>query len=187
MQRSVCILLFLASLATAAPLGAQEGPPVSLDLVVGPAYGRGGAEYQNRSGVALDGTLAWRARAVRGGSLLLALSAGRQGGFGSDLTCLPLPGGGCTPDYPRFRTTGGLIGWEIAHRRGAGMRLMAGPTHYRAEDGGGRALGIQGRIDAATPSVLHLALVGSVRADMVPSYDRHALLLGALALGVRIQ
>lgn len=168
---------------------AQDWPVITLDMSVGQSYGRGGPSYYlNRGGTVSDFTLAWRARPVAGGGLLLGIAAGKQIIAGHDAICHAMPDGvGCRPSYPLIRSVGALIGWESGSPGRAAVRLTSGPTAYRAQEGVGDAIGIQARLDAATPAFHHLALVGSVRGDLLPGFQGDTHALGAFMLGIRVR
>ena len=157
---------------------------MSLDATYGLAYGQGGGERDNRSGPALDALLSWRSRSRAIFHGAFGISTGVQGHRGSDTPCLPLPGSNCTPDFPRIYTLGILYGIEHQGKVGA-ARLLLGPTHYRA-DGGGSALGAQGRLEVASPAVHRIALVASARGGLVWHLDRQDFRLGAIGIGIGI-
>ena len=169
----------------ATSLVAQQGARLSAEVSVGVGFGHG-AEWENRELGTLDGLVAWRVRPLRHGALLLGASGGVQGSVGGDAVCTPASGGGCRADYPRFAGGSVLAGWEAARARSASLWLLAGPTFHRA-DVGGHAVGVQARVELATPPVARLALVGSARAMYLPAYRGDAYLLQAFGLGLRIQ
>ena len=164
-------------------LAQRSGTQLSFNATIGTSWGQGGGERDNRNGPALDALLAWRARAP-GLHGVFGINTGVQGHRGSDTPCLPLPGSGCVPDYPRIYTLGILIGLEQKGRFGA-ARLLAGPTHFRV-DGGGGALGGQARLELVSPAVHRIALVGSARGGAVWHLDRQDFRLGAIGVGLGI-
>ena len=165
-------------------LVAQQGTQLSFDATVGTSWGRGGGERGNRNGPALDALLTWRARSPALFHGAFAISTGVQGHHGSDTPCLPLPGSGCLPDFPRIYTLGVLFGLEHQGKLGA-ARLLAGPTHFRV-DGGGSALGAQARFELVSPAFHRIALVGSARGGAVWRLDRQDFRLGAIGIGLGI-
>ena len=68
---------------------------------------------------------------------------------------------------------------------GQTARLIAGPTHFRA-DGGGGALGGQARLELVSPTFHRLAVVVSARGGLVWNLDRQDYRLGAVGLGLGI-
>ena len=178
--------IVIAAGVSAVPAAAQQRAPLSVEASVGTSYGYGGGDRMNREGYALDGLVAWRARPLWRGALLLGASAGRHGSMGADAVCSLTPTGECRPGYPRF--TGGslLAGWEAARARSASLRVLVGPSVQRAEAGGG-ALAVQARVELATPPLARLALVGSARGSYLPAYRGEAYLLQALGIGLRLQ
>ncbi len=161
----------------------QSGTLLSFDATVGQSYGQGGGARRNRDGTALDALLSWRPRPA-GLHGVFGISTGVQGSKGSDGPCLSLPGSDCVPDFPRVFTLGILFGLEQRGQYGA-ARLLAGPTHFRA-DGGGGALGAQARLELVSPTFHRIAVVGSVRGGLVWRLDRQNYRLGALGLGLGI-
>lgn len=161
----------------------QSGTLMSFDATVGQSYGQGGGARRNRDGIALDALLSWRPRRP-GLHAMFGIGTGVQGDKSSGPPCLNLPGVDCVPDFPRVYTLGILAGAEQRGRYGA-ARLIAGPTHYRA-DGGGSALGAQARLEVVSPPLHHVALVVSARGGLVWNLDRHDYRLGAIGLGLGI-
>jgi hypothetical protein len=154
---------------------------MSFEATYGQSYGQGGGARQNRDGPALDGLLAWRPRRP-GLHLILGIGTGVQGSHGNDVPCFNLPGVDCVPDFPRVYTLGLLAGAEKRGRVGA-ARLVAGPTHFRA-DGGGSALGVQTRFELVSPPFHRLAAVLSARGGLVWNLDRQDYRLGAIGIGL---
>jgi hypothetical protein len=159
----------------------QSATLVSFDATYGQSYGQGGGARQNRDGPALDGLLSWRPRRP-GLHLMFGIGAGVQGSHGSDVPCLNLPGVDCVPDFPRVYTLGILAGVEKRGRVGA-ARLIAGPTHFRA-DGGGNGLGGQARLELVSPPFHRIAAVVSARGGLVWNLDRQDYRLGAIGIGL---
>ena len=156
---------------------------MSFEATYGWSYGQGGGDRQNRDGPALDALLAWRNRGP-GLHGMFGIGVGVQGSHGSDVPCLDLPGVDCVPDFPRVYTLGLLVGLERRGRIGA-ARLVAGPTHFRA-DGGGSALGGQARLEFVSPPFHRIAAVVSARGGLVWNLDRQDYQLGAIGIGLGI-
>ena len=159
----------------------QSGTLMSFEATYGQSYGQGGGARQNRDGPALDALLAWRTRRP-GLHGMFGIGVGVQGSHGSDEPCLNLPGVDCVPDFPRVYALGILAGLEHRGRLGA-ARLIAGPTHFRA-DGGGSALGGQARLELVSPPFHRIAAVLSARGGLVWNLDRQDYRLGAIGIGL---
>jgi hypothetical protein len=177
------LLAAALALIVATRAGAQPVSPVSLEASLGAGHLGGGAEFTSRGGFAVDALLGLRVAANRGRALVAGLNAGMQGPLGSNDMCTFTPRGGCMPDQPIFYTVGALAGWES---RAGTVRALAGPAAMHA-DGGGRALGLQARLDGATPTILHVAAVLSVRGTLMPNYRGESLRLLAFGIGLRIR
>jgi hypothetical protein len=117
---------------------------------------------------------------------MTSLSAGWQGALAGADDCLIAPGGGCVGDFPMFFSIAAIGGVEVGRAHRATARLLAGPAYFR-EDEGEQTFGMQARFDAATPAILHVSLVASARASLLPNFrgDRYALT--TLGVGVRIR
>jgi hypothetical protein len=185
--RSLCFhaLLIACALARPTTASAQRRLPLSLDATVGFGTGAGG-EFRDPRGFALDALAAMRVRPAPAGAIVAGFAAELQGMPSSGDDCLLTPSGGCVPDFPLFYAAAALLGWEAAGGSGPSLRLLGGPAYYRADEGGA-ALGLQGRLDVATPAMLHVALVVSVRGAVLPNFRGDALGLAAAGLGVRLQ
>lgn len=170
----------------ASPLAAQERAPVSLDATLGAGYGLGGGERVERAAVALDATLGLRARTLAAGSLVLALAGSAHfSPLGGD-DCIVTPtSGGCVPEVPAFTALGALAGVERGAPRGGNVRLLAGPALHWL-DGGGRAFGVQGRVDLATGTRMRLASLLSLRAALIPRARGETYVLAAAGVGLRL-
>jgi hypothetical protein len=180
-SRILAVLLVAAAPAAAAAQG--FGP--SIDASAGVFAGDGGA-FLRRGGPAIDGVLAVPLGRAAGGTLVAGVTAGISGSMGGDLICEPDPHGACKADYPTFASVGAVAG--VQRRLGSGLsaRALAGPAYYQAVDGPD-ALGVQGRIDVAKPLFSRLALVGSLRAALLPEYEGESLRFAAVGVGLRIQ
>ncbi len=185
-QRVSVILLALVA-ATAAP--AQERAPLSFDLGLGVSDGVDGGLRHMRSGFAGSALVAWRWRHTMAGQPLLALAgSGRTSTMGYESAdCLITPAGGCASNYPSFQSVALLAGCELSRGpRGASARLLLGPAAFHsAEDAS--ALGALGRIDLATPALLHVALVVWGETGVVPRLRGERYRMNAIGLGMRVR
>ena len=178
-----CVILILV-LAVATPAAAQRRSAFSLEGSVGRGTGSGGGERVDRSGLALDGTIAWRGRSDLPSGPILGGSFSWQGRRGDTDWCKPQANGSCVLVYPTFTMVHVLGGWELARGAGASLRLLAGPGLFVQELGRG-SVGFTGRIDLATPVRGGVALMGSGRVGLTaPRGDGHTL--SAATIGVRI-
>lgn len=125
---------------------------------------------------------------VRAGTLVVGAGLGSQGGLGSDLSCTPDGSGGCRRDFPSFRYVVALAGWEIGAARGgrgASARFLAGPGHFVSDDGS--AIGLQARLELASPAPFGVAFVASARGSRLPRFNDESVTLGAVGVGLRLQ
>jgi hypothetical protein len=129
----------------------------------------------------LDLTFALRVRPSHN-ALVLGLNAS-GGPYASNDMCVLGPDGSCLPSHAGFAFVGLLAGWES---RGARLRALAGPA-FAISGGPHPALALQSRIETAFPIVRHVALIGSLRAALVPSYERALYSLVSAGLGVRLR
>lgn len=182
--RTLC-LVAAAIIGLAPATAAQARLPISAEAGVAFRFGIGGT-YVNRAGAALDALLAARLRAVPAGTLIGALGANLQGAIMVAESCILLPEGGCVPEFPVLVSGGVLLGLERGIARGAAARLLAGPAYYRAPDGGSRALGLQARADLAGEALPHVAVVVSLRGDVLPRFRGERVAIGSVGLGLRI-
>lgn len=186
--RSSFIAAATLLLATAAPLTAQPHmQPAGLDLGVAFNTGRGGGFVSARDGVAASAVMAWNAHTLAIGALTLAAAATVRGTVGGSDDCLITPQGDCAHDYPAFQTLSLLGGWAVGTERGsAGMRILLGPAAARSSDGG-IGMGLQGRIDAVTPAISRVALLGWVQATNVPRLRGESYRFASVGAGIRIR
>ena len=162
---------------------AQSG--TSLEVTLGSSTG-GGGSYSERGGIALDLLLAMPVRETPAGTLVAGTTAGVHGPIAGDLSCISDPVRGCLPNFPVLISAGAVGGLQRGSAAGASARLLAGPAFFAAQEGGG-ALGLQGRLDAATPPLFHVSLVASLRGAVLPRFQGEALTQGSFGLGLRIQ
>jgi hypothetical protein len=186
-SRSALVALVSLGLTTAPALAQGTLRPASVDVGVGVGFGRGGGLRHARDGVAASALVAWRVRALSAGAMLVGLGGSAQAPTDGSDDCLLAPGGGCVPNYPGLQSVGALGGWGAGRgRRGSAVRALAGPAVFRSDERA-TALGLQARVDVATPSVAHLALVAWGQAALVPRLRSEAYRLGAVGLGLRVQ
>lgn len=175
--------LVLVALAIAVPAGAQRRA-FSLEGSAGRGTGTGGGERVDRTGLAVDGTVAWRGRALARSGPIIAGSFGWQGRRGDTDWCKVQPSGACVLTYPSFTMMSVLGGWELARGAGPSVRLLGGAGLFVRELGAGSA-GFTGRLDLGTPVRGGVALIASGRlAFTAPRGDTH--MLSAATIGVRI-
>lgn len=178
-----CAVLLFA-LCAVRPLEAQRRSTFTLDGSFGRGTGTGGGERVDRTGMAIDGTIAWRARTNRGSGPIIAANGAWQGRRGDTDICKVQPSGLCVPTYPSFTMMSVLGGWELASGNGPSVRVLAGPGLFVRELGPGSAA-LTGRIDVATPVRGGVALIAAGRVGVTqPRGNTHTL--SALMLGVRI-
>ena len=162
---------------------AAQRRALSFDVTVGQGHGFTSDEYQNdRRGGTLDLLLGLRLRPARAGALVAAITTGIQGPFMSSDICYLSPRGGCIAKLPSTTTTGVLAGWENSN---ATLRALAGPAYVHGRGAG--AVAMHGRLDGALPVARHVALVGSVRGTLVPSFHGATLGLAGAGVGIRIR
>jgi hypothetical protein len=180
--RVILLAALCASAMLPASVGAQEsGTLTALEGTYGRSYGQGGGARQNRDGPALDALLSSRPRRP-GLHLAFGIGVGAQGNSASGPPCLNLPGLDCVPDFPKIYTLGILAGLEKRGQFGA-VRLLGGPTHFRA-DGGGATLGGQARLELVSPPLHRFVAVLSSRVGLAWNLDRQDYRLSAVGLGL---
>ena len=191
MIRVRSILLVLGASGLGGPLVAQGRPAVLIEATAGIGVAADMRSHNDHVGLAFEATAGWRLRPELGRTVVVAISGGTQASMGSIDTCEPAPDGGCARDYRRFHGVAALAGWEVRAFRGASLRALAGPAYYRAgaRDGTTRdGLGLQGRIDIATPAVGRVGLLATVRAGApFERFDDRIYRFGALTAGFRLQ
>jgi hypothetical protein len=175
-----------------APL-AQGPRALSLDATLGGGYGFGGGELYPRGGVALDALIGLRIRASGRSALLAGISAGVQGTLNFGDVCNHGSRGQCLDDFPALIPVAALAGWEgrtgTGTSPGATLRVLVGPSYVRfdGEAQRGRAAGAQGRVDLATPPLGPVALVASLRGNVVPRFRDQTFGTWAAGLGLRLR
>ena len=186
--RSSFIAAATLLLAAAAPLTAQAHmQPAGLDLGVAFNTGRGGGLLSARDGMAASAVMAWHARTLATGAFTVAAAATVRGTLSGSDDCLITAQGDCAADYPAFQTLSLLGGWAVGTERGsAGMRLLLGPAAARSS-AGGIGMGLQGRVDAVTPAISRVALLGWVQATNVPKLRGESYRFASVGAGIRIR
>lgn len=184
MKRTFVLLLACACGAVLPGRADAQLSGTSVEATMGFSAGGGGV-YAERDGIALDLLLARQVRQAPAGTLVAAITAGVHGPIAGDLTCVHTPAGECAGAFPVFISAGVLGGAQRGSTAGANARLLAGPAFFAAEEGG--ALGLQGRLDAATPAVFHVSLVASLQGSVLPRFQGERLTSRSVSLGLRIQ
>jgi hypothetical protein len=180
-RRPVLLAALCAGALLPAGVNAQQSSTLmSFEATYGRSYGQGGGARQNRDGPALDALLSSRPRRP-GLHLAFGIGVGAQG-HASGEACLNLPGIDCVPDFPKIYTLGLLAGVEKRGQFGA-ARLIAGPTHFRA-DGGGATLGGQARLELVSPPLHRMVAVLSTRLGLAWNLDRQDYRLSAIGIGL---
>ena len=194
-SRSVLTLRAFLALCCVLPgvVGGQpRAPQTALDLSAGISEQRGG-ETRPVGGVEVAVLFSWRVRPAPLGALVVALAGTAQprlplGGSGlEDEPCGPRRRAGCDPSAPTVRSVGVVGGWELQRGRGASLRLLGGPAYYWLSAPWGRTVGLQSRLDLATPTVAHVALLASARGAVLPRVRGERLTHAAYGFGFRIQ
>jgi hypothetical protein len=183
--RYIAAIFAVATLATTAR--AQEIRNVGFDLTLGGGSSSGGGIFNPRGGPGVDAVLSNRVRSFRHGGLVAALSGGFQSSFdGFGDTCRINPGhSGCAPSFPALTSIEALAGWELGSTRTGSVRALAGPGYFSG--GADKALGLQSRVDLATPALWHVALVGSWRRSVLPSFRDDVVRLWSIGFGLRFR
>jgi hypothetical protein len=179
---AICAAAILATSASA-----QEIRNVGFDLTVGGSGSSGGGIFNPRTGPAIGGLWSNRVRSLGYGGLVVGISGEFQtsfNGFGD--TCLIVPGRtGCAPPFPSLTSTEALAGWELGSTHTGSVRLLAGPGYFWA--GADKAAGLQTRFDLATPSLGQVALTGSWRRSVLPSFRDDVVQLWSVEFGLRFR
>lgn len=175
MQRVCFVWLVLASaLGFGGQAAAQQKPlPISLQATVGARMGAGGT-YDSYTGAAIGFTIGVPLRKVGAGTLIGAAAVGAQSSVLSSEHCIVLRDqpNRCVPDFPTLVSLGLLGGVQRGSTAGFSAHALAGPVFYRAHSisGGGNALGLQGRLEFATPTLFHTAPIFSLRSSLIPRF-----------------
>lgn len=168
---------WLALAALGAPVALAQSPRgTGADVTLARHSVRGGF-LGYRTGLHAGALFAVPLRPARTESLLLGFGGGAVvGGFGD--RCLFGPGGpgaGCAPKA-NFVVVDLLVGTTIPGAAGL-ARAFAGPAFYAG--GGGRSVGVQGRVDLTAPAMAHLGLGAMLRGTYLPSHGGDRLLAWA--------
>jgi len=172
----------LATLVVASPASAQRARIWSLDASLGAAgsFTKGYVYDDAVAGISADLTFALR---LPNTPLVVAANATANGPLAGSDVCYFSPRGGCMPRHPEFAFLGALAGWESASAR---VRVLGGPAYALAR-WEHPAFTIQSRVDVALPIVRHLALIGSLRAMLVPNYDHASYNVPSAGIGLRVR
>jgi hypothetical protein len=184
-MRLICFGMLTVALVAPARVEAQQRLRLSFDATLGFGTGSGGGPWNHDDGFALDGLLGARVGGARKVAVLAAVDGGMHAIMGGD-DCLLSPSGGCVPDFPILYYGAVLIGVEATAPRRLSLRLLAGPAYFHGDEGG-TALGVQGRVDVATPPLAHVAIAASIRGAVMPDFQGDALRVRAFGLGLRLQ
>lgn len=180
---ALCAMSLPAAAAAQQNAGLPENAGLSVEGSVGLRYGHDGS-YVDRGGAAVDVLATLPLAEIEGATLIAGLSGGVSGALASISGCVMGPFEECTPRFPDFLSVAALAGMEQPLGSGS-LRLLLGPGYYQAFDGPG-VLGLQGRADVSTPRIWHVSLVGSVRGNLLPSYEGEMLRLTTYGVGLRI-
>jgi hypothetical protein len=165
------------TLTVASPLPAQHPSAARLDLTLGLSAVRGGT-IDFRTGLLADVLAAGRLRPTRRGAIVAGLGAsGIFGGMGD--RCLLLPDGGCA-GKGNFGVVTALFGVDRALGSGS-LRLLTGPSYHKGANAG--SVGLQGRVDVASPAFAHVALGVMTRATILPDHGGATLVIWGLGVG----
>lgn len=156
---------------------------LGLDLTIGFSRGRTSGNYQdNARGFSGDALAAYRIPAA-GGLYSAAASYTSQGTGVTADNCIVQADGTCLPHFPDFSIAALLGARDIA----PGVRIATGPGAVRTSgDWSTTRLAWVARVDAAAPAHSVFALLVSVRAFVVPSYESASFMLGSFGIGLRI-
>lgn len=181
--RRVLICCAVLAISRVSPGAAQRLSPVSFDVNVGAGLGGSSAPHGSSAGLSADAVLGFRprARAHAAGGFVIAVSGSGQAFGVGEVSCDALPGGTCTPEFPKFWVFSMLAGWETAN---GGVRFLVGPAVARSSSRGVGAMHV--RLDLAKPIVNHVSLLASVRSVYIPKYRGDSFRLGAIGVGVRL-
>ena len=161
--------------------GAQSLWPVSLEASIGDGKSTTSGEYRGQGGGnTFDLVAGFRFKSLLGG-----------GGAVTDI-CIPASTGtGCIPRFPEFTFYSGLIGWET---HGSYVRVLAGPAVAHAA---GRdqllvrydesVLAWVGRVDFATPAIMHISAIAFFRGAHVPEFRGNSFRFQSMGIGLRLR
>jgi hypothetical protein len=192
----VCVLFGALGIEAigARPLQAQQAPTRwqsaqwSLDVSVGNTWGSGGDPLaRDRNHVTLDLSLVSRFATTRHAEWLVGMSRVGQLQLGTDAVCwLRLGTHECIQPYPVMTATNLLFGVATSATHSASLRLMAGPGVYQPS-GRHSSLGLDTRISAVSPSVLHLAFLAQWRAAVIPNSQGTRYRQQTFTMGIRVR
>lgn len=185
MNRTLLCVVAMCCLVVLPRQSLAQRRVISAEVTVGTGSGGGGAYGGDRSGTALDALVSSRTITPGFAHAILGVGGGIEGPDAKSNNCLQQPTPSCVPNFPRIYSFGLYVGAEHVGQFGD-VRLMTGPTSYRAS-GGGTALGIQGRLQLATPTFHRVQLVGSARGGFAWNLDRQNIRLGAVGIGIGVR
>lgn len=193
LPRLSCLALAIAVLSPLSRAHAQPRtepqPPskISLDL------GFGGGRVQHDAfamadGIQAEALQAGRLVSRRSQSVIIAANGfAKAVGFGDDLECRydPSVPNGCYEDARLVPNAALLVGAEL-RRRGAALRMLAGPIRYAVEDASSRT-GTHVRLDLAVPASSRIAFVVATRMSYVGRIRGEAIEIFSMSGGMRLQ
>jgi hypothetical protein len=185
----LCLFLAVAGGLGGRATAQQQSLPVSVQVSLGFRNG-GGGTYHHRGGAAVDLLIGMPMRESTAGTLVGGIVIGAQSPMAVTDDCLVIRGTNeCAPNFPIFFSGGLLAGVQRGAADWFSARALAGPVYYQAHstDGGGGALGLQGRLEFATPTLLHTAPTISIRSSLVPRFAGETLRITEVAIGLRVQ
>lgn len=156
---------------------------LGLDMTIGFSMGQTSGNYRdNARGFSGDALAAYRISAA-GGVYSAGASYTTQGTGVTTDDCIVQADGTCLPHFPDFSIIALLGARDIA----PGLRIATGPGAARASgDWSTTRLAWAARLDAAAPAHSVFALLVSLRAFVVPSYESAPFMLGSFGIGLRI-
>ena len=184
-QRTFFVLLAAGAAVLPSGVSAQRFGP-SVEASVGASAG-GGGTYTNRAGGAMDAVLAMPVASTSSSTYVLGITGTANGPITGTDVCVVGPEAECLDSYPTFMSLGMVGGVQRRLSPMLSARVLAGPAYYQSVDGDD-TFGLQGRVDVARATPLpRTALVASLRASLLPSFEGEALTSAAFGLGLRIQ
>lgn len=182
------IKLALASLLVglaATSAAAQSRDSVTVDFTLGSSNGSGGNQlYAQTDGVGAALTIAFRNRGRTPIAPVHAFALeGRASGIGDVCLIDPSAPHGCAPYYPSFISAGFLGGAELGDSRAA-LRALVGPAYFATN--GRDGLGAQLDLDASA-GTKHVALVASLRHDLIRRFSGETLRVSSVGFGLRFK
>lgn len=186
--RSVLCVGIGAIAAAANPLASQSLSRPFAVVTVGPGNTTGG-EYEERDVASFDLLAGYRLKQEKLLSVFSGAFAGLTFKNGSDLTCRIRPGlNGCVPLMPTIVFAGIMAGVATRPASRTSLAIAAGPALVQAGSlATGRALGLDGRIDASVRIAGPVGLALSGRNLLMPNFRGSTLILRSVSVGLRLQ